>query len=511
MARTQTEQKRSPSHAQARLEERLPPAVAERGYELLRDRSALADLIARAARDDPRLDENDRVALALAPQDPCAHLVATRAGDGVTTLAAGMAHALPTVPFTRVSAFLESRATLLQASIEVQKTLAEYDRSPMVRAFRHPHRVTREEFERLRKLTPLFSDLLREDVKGAVNATVNAKPPRRPWSDERLDGLWRLYMRGVLSLTVDGFDCPIRLLLYAATSHDVALSSRAIWHMANRPEETLDAIARRHEQKLLGEVMTLMAAFYVLPALATRHPAYQRDALRLAAALVPLLTTPKHNTLRQRLPVEVHYPLVTALPQLLPAPWRDMSEATAERIHRAGEIGVETLTARDLDVPLLELAEAISPWHAETIRVWDPLRDIGAPRQTRVRATSSLDDKERVRVAMWRGMLWERPLPLRGGDSYVAMLVALAPLEAFAPLDDPDPALSLSQGRSYLMRRLFQMKRMGRLAREAREREEGESESGAPLVARNAPCLCGSGKKLKRCCGLKSRRLRRAR
>lgn len=511
MARTQTKQKRSSSHAQARLEERLPPAVAERGYELLRDREALADLIARAARDDPRIDENERVALALAPRDPCAHLVATRAGDGVTTLAAGMAHTLPTVPFTRVSAFLESQATLLQASIEVHKNLAEDERSPLVRAFCHPHRVTREEFERLRKLAPLFCDLLREHVVEATDATMEVTPPRRPWSDTRLDALWRLYMRGALFLTLDGFDCPIQFLLRAATACDVALSGRAIWHMANRPEETLDAIARGHEEGLLGEVTMLMAALYVLPAVATRQPAYEKDALRLAAALTPAMAMPGNNPHRHRLVVELAYPLVVYLPQLMPAPWRDLSEATEERLDRAARIGAETLKARDLDVPLLELAEAISPWHAETVRALDPLRDIGAPRQTRVRATSSLDSKERVRVAMWRGMLRERALPLRGTEHYMAMLLSLAPLEALAPLDDPDPTLSLSHGRTYLTRHLFQMRRMSALAREARERKEGASKSDAPLVSQNAPCLCGSGKKLKRCCGRSARRLRRAR
>ena len=59
-------------------------------------------------------------------------------------------------------------------------------------------------------------------------------------------------------------------------------------------------------------------------------------------------------------------------------------------------------------------------------------------------------------------------------------------------------------------------KRLDELAKKARSKEDVEAEKellektekvepikGGPAPARNAPCPCGSGKKYKKCCGMK--------
>jgi hypothetical protein len=445
-----------PGHVGARLGDRAAPAAAERGFRLLREREALAHLLAQRAADDARFDA-DVVAFALADGDAPPHVLVDRAGRGVTCLGPGMAVDAPVLPFAVTTAFLDGRARLLQARRAV---LAEHEapahQAALVRAVEHPHRLVRDELLVLRALTPLLGVAHHAAaIEAAVGEVVAVVRGERA-SERGLQASWRLVMGGAASLLVAGHEPPMfGAAVAAVATGDPHLGVPAVWQLVHHPAQTLrlaravveadDATVGTTPNTTLPATLhaTLLATLLdtVLPALACRCAAFARDADAVARLLQQRLGLPTTGLEDEHAAaLDFARQLVLLLPLVLRQVCPDAVAAAqlVDGVALAGRLqGCRTVD----DV----WAEA-SPWTQMVLGHWRLAARRAEPPRTTLRATSSLTDGERVATALWRAAVVEGALPVRGAGPFFACLVAHAPVEALLPGDEPEPAWALSRG-----------------------------------------------------------------
>jgi hypothetical protein len=430
----------SRGHASTRLADRAPPAAAERGFRLLRERDAVRHLLAERAAADARFDV-DVVAFALGDGDAPAHVLIDRAGHGVTCLGPGMAVAAPVLPFAVTSAFLDERDRLLRAQRAV---LAERDapdhRAALVRAVQHPHRLVRDELLVLRTLTPLLGVAHHaaavEAAVGEIVAVVRGD--RR--SEHALQAAWRLVMGGAGSLLVAGHEPAMFVAAVAAiATGDPHCGVPALWQLVHHPEQTL----RLARTAALIDNPTLHATLVdtVLPALAFRVGGRARDADGVARLLQERLGQPVTGLVDERAAaLDFARQLVLLLPLVLRRLCPD-DVAAAQLLDGVALAG--RLQACVDDAAALDLA---SPWARMVLGIWDLPACRAMPPRTALRATSSLTDVERTALALWRAVVVDAALPIRGSGPFLASLVAHAPVEAMLPGDEPEPAFALGRG-----------------------------------------------------------------
>jgi hypothetical protein len=437
-----------PGHVGARLGDRAAPAAAERGFRLLREREALAHLLAQRAADDARFDA-DVVAFALAEGDAPPHVLVDRAGRGVTCLGPGMAVDAPVLPFAVTMAFLEGRARLLQARRAV---LAEHEapahQAALVRAVEHPHRLVRDELLVLRALTPLLGVAHHAAaVEAAVGEIVAVVRGERA-SERGLQASWRLVMGGAASLLVAGHEPPMFVAAVAAVATgDPHLGIPAVWQLVHHPAQTLQLARAVVEFDDATPATALPATLHatlldtVLPALACRCAAFARDADAVARLLQERLGLPTTGLVDEHAAaLDFARQLVLLLPLVLRQVCPD-AVAAAQLVDGVALAG-RLQGCRTVD----EVWAESSPWAQMVLRHWGLAARRAEPPRTTLRATSSLTDGERVATALWRAAVVEGALPVRGAGPFFACLVAHAPVEALLPGDEPEPAWALSRG-----------------------------------------------------------------
>jgi hypothetical protein len=431
-------------HATERLATRASPAAAERGLSLLRARAALVALLHDWAARDPRFDV-DVVAFALEPGDAAAHALVDRAGHGVTCLGPGMAVNAPIVPFSSTTAFLDAQARLLQARRAVLAANdADEHHSPLVRAVEHPHRLVRDEVLALRALLPLVGvEHHAAAAKIAVDEVIAVAGGHRT-SEAALQASWRLIVGGATSFVVAGHDKALFPASVAAiATGEPRLGVPALWQLVHHPEQTLELCraAVDVERSVLHDALVDV----VLPALAVRCAGFARDADAVARQLQRTCArTPTGLGNVDALVVDWMRQLLLSLPRVLRRHCPDQELA----MHRAR---APTLAPRLRETRTVDEVMAMaSPWASLVLRAWNlRARRAEAPR-TAVRSTASLTDAERAALALWRTLIVDAPLPLRGAGGVLALLVVHAPIEALLPGEEPDPDLALSKGVAWL-------------------------------------------------------------
>jgi hypothetical protein len=433
-----------PGHAALRLRERAGATAAERGFRLLRDRAALAQFVAARAAADHRYAV-DIIALALEGGSAPAHVLVDRDGHGVTCLGPGMTATAPVVPWSAVAAWLDTRDRQLRAQ---RTALAARDaapeRSPLVRAVEHPHRLVRDEVLALRTLVPLLGVAHHGAAVEAALVEIVALSTGQRRSELALQASWRLVQGGVVGLVVAGGEAPLAgAALAAVTTGEPRLGAPALWQLVHHPETTL---ALAHALVDVDNRFAHAALLdTVLPCLGLRCPGYIRDA----DAVARRLQARNGDDVRgledgESAAVEFTRQLVLFLPLLL----RHCCPNEVVLSHRAGidELAMRLRAA----TTVADVERAAPPWAADVLRRWALPQRRMAPPRTEPRALRSLPDDERWALSLWRGALLAPPLPIRGAGRTFAELVVHAPIEALLPADDPEPALALGRGVAWL-------------------------------------------------------------
>ncbi len=484
------------AHIDHRLDSRATPAAAARGFALLRDRPALARLIDTLATTRVDLAGADRVAFALGAGDRAAHAIVDREGSGVTCLAPDMSVAAPVVAWPVVELFLRQQDERLQARRALQSVKdADDDVSPLVRLVQHPHRLVRREWEVLRALLPLLGvQLFSRSVLVAVDKVIQpAHQPGRAPNDAVARELWRLYVGGAVGLTLVGDQRGLTLMhLSAVLGGDLILAARALWYLANQPEDTLAfaASVARDGDDVLKEVpsatklLVRLGLALALPAVGFRCPGFFKEAERLSARLNGGDVIAQEG--RSRREVELHS--VSFAPVLLrpfamnPDALLDDPE-TQQRIAAAGD-DVEAMAA------------AAGPWYADIFRIWRPFADARLPPRLVPRPSQSVTDDDDASATLWRSLL-RHTLVSPILQPWLAKLVTLAPIEALVPGPEPDAEWRLSEGIDYVQHQLEWVLRPAAL----RTTTKLEPATAPKRPPPNGPCPCGSGKKFKKCHG----------
>lgn len=478
------------THVEQRLDGRAAPGAAERGFALLRDRGALASLIQTLTATRTDLDGAQRLAFALGAGAGAAHLIVSREGAGVTCLGAGMTFVAPLVSWPVVELFLKQQNARWQAERAMQSVQhVDDDVSPLVRVVQHPHRLQRREWETLRALLPILGvQIFTRSVLVAIDKVVTvAAEQRHPPSAAAAQEMWRLYVAGAVGITLVGDQRGVTLMLLTAVlSGDFILAARALWFLANQPEETLACAAEvadkvpEHDDVAAGFIRLALAV--VLPAVGFRCPGYFKEAERIRARLIGGDLSVTEARSRR----EVELSTVCAAPLLLPALCID-PQAVLLDVH----VGVRAAAAVDFDA----MAAAASSWHADVFRLWRPFADAQRAPRLVARPVGRATDDDDASVTLWRSLL------RHGGHGllstpWLAKLVTLAPIEALLPIDEPDALWRLSDGAEYLRLKLPLL-----LGARGNTQSKSEPARAPPKPEPNAPCPCGSGRKWKKCHG----------
>jgi hypothetical protein len=431
-------------HAVQRLHARATDVAAERGFRLLRDRTALARFLATQASIDPRFAV-DVVGIALEGGGAPTTILVDRHGHGITCLAAGMSVAAPVVPWATTTAFLDQQAQALRArqtALAVRD--AAPDHSPLVRVVEHPHRLVRDELVALRTLLPLLgTDHHAAAVDAAVTEVIAVVSGRRT-TDAALGASWRLLQGGVVGLVVAGHEPALAgAALAAVATGEPHLGAAALWQLVHHPEQTLTLAQALVDVDNPIAHDTLLDT--VLPCLALRCRAFARDADGIACRLQARRSMPVLGLVDvEAATLEFTRQTVLLLPLLLAPQCPDDVVVT----HHAD---VDALAARLRAECTIAAVEALaSPWSTALLRVLALARRRAEPPRTMPRAEASLPEDERTARMLFRGALLEPPLPLRGSGSLFAQFVVHAPIEALWPGDDPEPALALARGVRWL-------------------------------------------------------------
>lgn len=499
------------SHVEDRLEERVVPAVADCGFELLRSPKHLAAFIEREGGTNPAVAQAERVALPLATHANPPHLVVTKDGHGITCLAAGMAFDVPALNADRVQTYLTQQAEELRLNMAGGRYRADkkFNDATLRQVIIAPWTLDRHGFERLRMLSPLltefFSRAVGEQLMWMVGQVGTSKR-RRPSDQEALQ-FWRTLVTASLALMATGLEREmLPWCLLSSGAPDVMLSSRGLWMSVNQPErtlETVESLIRGHLDAGPAERLGVASISGVAPALTgialrfRHHAAAAVDLLKRIAKTSPdkeHLWEQSARTLDRWRAAEspgLYYWMLMCSPVLL---MHVEPEGVDQYLKKIPKNSLEIVSGLYMqgERNIVALAAALHPKLAEQMLLLDPMRHLQTPIPLRPTHLNAGNPLENLRIELWRHALATCFVSPNYCEMYLGPVMTLCPVEALIPGDAPDPLMQPERGVEYVRVRLPGILSGG-------ESPKPITRTG-PQVGRNEPCPCGSGKKYKKCC-----------
>ncbi len=345
----------------------------------------------------------------------------------------------------------------------------------------------------MRRCCP-WPPLLVEDLNGSMPVlrdTLTTLASRATWDVRRApvrafgEEVWRLYCSvAMLTVLSHGETTSTWVALTMVPLMDSLLTQRAWWVLLAHPERTLEHVRRTcvNSPRLAGQGLCVM----VTVAVAMRFPWLKQDAQQMARTIAasPRARPATRALAAALLDEEAYRRRINGWAQLV-----------AAHVAAAREPGAGLEAALAGSTPLGDI-----PQVKRVLDEWSPWEGMEKQPVPSLRRADTVSPADERRIAVWREAIWCNPLSLCPAYHPLGMLLSNAPMEAVVPSNSPQDHNRLTEGTRFVLERLPILLHQN-VSHEAMRAADERAAQARPRAGPNEPCPCGSGKKLKKCCG----------